>query len=331
MPTAESFTSLGAGNGLNVCTRRLDVSTFDHWTTFSGVTNSSPGASEEKIGESIALAAKYFWNTASFDVSGIGHNLDTQSSQIFNEEVTLNKFKLDFQDFTYEDQGPFEPRLRCLAGTAFPRYNPDDPDPDAGRYYYEVQNEVYDFSVGGPIFNPSPMVVRMYNGDTTDEGNFVGYGAAEKYASNQWSSIVPEFINQILAGGRYIQGKAKQNVFATLNICGALNDQEDSEGIVFKEQIVEIDDIYFVIGANVSWDPGTVDEEFTYEEDGEEYTVTRTSTVEKEITYSTGDSIKITSTRNSVLTDTGPAYDPYNDTVVATAKVKFDSLSFYTY
>ena len=331
MSKAEEFIAFGAGNGLNVCASRLDVSTFDNWTTFSGVTNSSPNASKKQIEKSIAIAAKYFWNTESFDISGIGYNLDSESSQTFSEKVTLNRFKLDLVEYAYEDQGPFEPRLRCVAGRAFPAYNPDVPDPDAERYYYEVQNEIYDFADGGPIFNPSPLIVRMYNGSTNDEGNFVGYGADEEFGSNQWNSILPEFINQILAGGRYIDGQAKQNVFATLNICGALNDREDSAGIVFKEKIIEIDGIYFVIGAKVSWDANTLDEQFTYEEEEQEYTVTRTSTVEKEITYSTGNSIKITSTRNSVLTDTGPRYDPYNDTVVATAKVSFDSLSFYTY
>lgn len=328
----ESFTHLGAGNGLNVCAKKLDVSTFDHWTTFSGVTNSSPDASEEKKWESIKLAAKYFWNTESFDISGIGYDLDSKSSQTFSEKVTLNKFKLDLVDFTYEDQGIFEPKQRCLAGTAFPKLiDPDNPDPDAERYYYEVQNEVYDFAEGGPVFNPSPLIVRMYNGDTDDEGNFVGYGADEEFGSNQWNSIVPEFINEITAGGRYIDGKAVESVFATLDICGALNIREDSEGFVWKEQIMKIDDIYFAIGANVIWGANTLNEEFTYEEDDQEYTVTKTSTVEKEINYSTGDSIEIIATRNSVLTDTGPRYDPYNDTVVATAKVKFDSLSFYTY
>ena len=330
MSTAEGFTALGGGNGLHKCVRRLDVSDYDHWTTFSGVSNSSPNASEAKINESIALASKYFWNTESFNFTGIGFNFSDGSSAPFDDEVILNMFKLDLYDFTWEDLGPYEPRLRCLADVTFPRNDPVQPGDD--RYEYVVQQDFEGYVNGGVGVAPSPLVARMYNGSTDDEDNFIGYGAAEEFAGNDWTAIVPVFINAAGVSGRFIEGQAREFVSCNLSFQGACNEStdEEEEGVEYNYTVTDFDGLHFVVSTRGSYDNNEYDEEFTYQEEEQEYTVNRYSTVQGSITF-TDNSVEVTATRNSVQTDTGDRYSPYNDTVVANLELKFDSLGFYDY
>tara|TARA_R110000803_G_C11979749_1_gene320610 strand:+ start:2055 stop:2774 length:720 start_codon:yes stop_codon:yes gene_type:complete len=63
MPTATPFTALGEGNGFPFCPARVDVDTFDYWTTFSGFNKNSTGSpSEQDIFDSLTLGMKLFWN-----------------------------------------------------------------------------------------------------------------------------------------------------------------------------------------------------------------------------------------------------------------------------
>lgn len=330
MSTAEGFTALGGGNGLHKCVHRLDVSDFDHWTTFSGVSNSSPNASEAKINESIALASKYFWNTESFNFTGIGFNFSDESSAAFDEEVILNMFKIDYDESTYADLGPYEPRLRCLADVSFPQNDPVQSGDN--RYEYVVQQEFEGNGSGSVTVFPSPMVARMYNGSTDDEDNFIGYGATEEFANNAYDFLVPEIINQAGVSGRFIEGEAEEFVSCNLSFVGACDEStdEEEEGVEYNYTVTDFDGLHFVIKTRGNYDPSEYDDEFTYEEEGQEYTVNQYSTVQGSITF-TDNSVEVTATRNTVQTDTGDQYDPYNDTVVANIKLKLDSLGFYTY
>ena len=329
MSTAEGFTALGGGNGLHKCVYRLDVSNFDHWTTFSGVSNSSPNASEAKINESIALASKYFWNTESFNFTGIGFNFIDGSSAAFDEEIILNMFKIDYDQYTYEDLGPYEPRLRCLADVSFPQNDPAQPGDN--RYEYVVQQALF-FSGSGSVVFPSPMVARMYNGPTDNEDNFIGYGATEEFFGNAWTIIAPVILNSADVSGRFIEGQASEYVFCNLSFSGAIAEytDEEEEGVEYNYTVTDFDGIHFVIKTKGFYNNNEYDTQFTYEVEEQEYTVNQYSTVQGSITF-TDNSVEVTATRNTVQTDTGDRYSPYNDTVVANIKLKLDSLGFYTY
>ena len=174
------------------------------------------------------------------------------------------------------------------------------------------------------------MVARMYNGSTDDEDNFIGYGATEEFANNAYEFLVPEIINQAGVSGRFIEGEAEEFVSCSLSFVGACNESTEEEGVEYNYTVTDFDDIHFVIKTKGSYDDSEYDTQFTYEVEEQEYTVNQYSTVQGSITF-TDDSVEVTATRNTVQTDTGDRYDPYNDTVVANIKLKLDSLGFYTY
>lgn len=69
MPTADSFTALGRGNGFPFCLTKRDVTALNdqwHWTTLSGVnadnyTSFSGESLQAKIDQSLAHAMKLYW------------------------------------------------------------------------------------------------------------------------------------------------------------------------------------------------------------------------------------------------------------------------------
>lgn len=75
MPEATPFTALGAGNGFPFCLSKIDVLAtgvglpFSKWTTLSGVSSDNPEPTQALIDESLILAMKLFWNTASVTAS----------------------------------------------------------------------------------------------------------------------------------------------------------------------------------------------------------------------------------------------------------------------
>ena len=141
MPPATEFTALGAGNGFPSCTDRVNVDTYDHWTTLSGVNKDnvagfSASQLEAKIKESLVKAMKLYWNgfSLAFSAEAAG---STQAASLSNVDVSLSDFA--------------EPRDRICAGA---RGTADD---GASSVFVDM---VLNFS------NPA----RLY-----DNGVFVGY------------------------------------------------------------------------------------------------------------------------------------------------------------
>ena len=78
MPTADSFTALGEGNGFAAFDyNRVDVSSFDFWVTLGGYAKTSSGnVTPEQINKSRINAMKLFWNVNSLTVaSTVGDNM----------------------------------------------------------------------------------------------------------------------------------------------------------------------------------------------------------------------------------------------------------------
>lgn len=169
MPEATPFNfagnpSGGFGSGFPYCPDKVDVSDFgfgqpyDYWTTLSGVNKDSPTTSEALIEESREHAMALLWNidgytgddsecTSTFDFGG-GENTAEVSFPVGSADATSGS--LD------------EPKDRvCIVEPASEKY--------------QVLDESTD-DVIAKVVCGAPEIVRMYNGDETDEDNFVGYG-----------------------------------------------------------------------------------------------------------------------------------------------------------
>ena len=74
MPTATKFEAEGVGNGFPSCRLEIEVSSYDRWTTFSGVNKDNVGSFDaeqlaEKIHLSHKLAANMYWNAYSMQAT----------------------------------------------------------------------------------------------------------------------------------------------------------------------------------------------------------------------------------------------------------------------
>ena len=86
---AESFTTLGAGNGFPYCLPTVDVSTLHPdkaWVTLSGFKESTGGSpSEASVAESKRLAMLYFWNAKTLGGSAYEFSMGTAQNPEVSE------------------------------------------------------------------------------------------------------------------------------------------------------------------------------------------------------------------------------------------------------
>ena len=83
MPVAIPFESEEVDNGFPSCLSIIDVSSYDRWTTLSGVNKDNVGSFtaselEDKIQESLVLAMKLYWN---------GFSVDAFAQGVFNSDI----------------------------------------------------------------------------------------------------------------------------------------------------------------------------------------------------------------------------------------------------
>ena len=149
-PISQHFMTRGAGNGFTSCLQKVRVSNFDFWTTLSGVSKVSPTTSDALIQESYILAMNLFWNM--------------EKTSFTATTVGTSGTHLAFIE---------NPKERVCESSL---YNFVDITSDGGG-----QTTLY--------IRMWLRIVRMYNGVTTDEVNFVGYGLkSEPYDSGIRSS-----------------------------------------------------------------------------------------------------------------------------------------------
>jgi hypothetical protein len=193
----------GVGNGFPFCPPKVDVSGFDHWTTLSGWskvdTPASDSAKATSIASSRAFAAKLFWN---IDGYATGECTVTTAQG----PTASIPFPVGSADATSGSLD--EPKDRaCYTG-----------DEDG----YIVHDEVLgtdDF--GDPLLYDldvhcgAPKIVRMYDGMTTNEDNFVGYGIDSlgdrifymevQSFPNPWSIDLISFGDDVYAASAYTE------------------------------------------------------------------------------------------------------------------------------
>ena len=167
MPIATPFRSFGSISdtdpnaalftGFPYCPESIDVSGFDYWTSLSGWskvnTPADDAAKAQSIEDSREIAMKLFWNYN-------GHSVDID----FSGDSTTLTIDIEQDEF---DAGsataPFEPEDRACSDSGW----------NAARL---IENAGYLHITGVGI-----LVKRMYNGSTSDESNFVGYGVVDTF------------------------------------------------------------------------------------------------------------------------------------------------------
>ncbi len=147
MPTATQFTALGSGNGFPFCLSKVNVSVYDHWTTLGGVNKDNPASSDELIRRSLEAAMKLFWNLDAINCDAKYLNSASVSSAVMGVTDGLGS--------------AIEPKDRVCKSDI--RSSTTDPN---GSYINEARV--------GSILN----IRRLYDGITSDEDNFIGYGAS---------------------------------------------------------------------------------------------------------------------------------------------------------
>ena len=192
MRTAESFNALGYGNGFMSCLTKVNVSTKDFWTTLSGVNKDSPATSDALIEESRRLAMLFYWNSYQLNITTYSYYDDGISVEIYDPfppptPVAINTVEYKWDRSAGENvAGEFTPKSRVC---------------DIDDYIV-----LYDF-YEGPIdrrervwFSPYN-VIRMYNGATTNEDNFVGFGLGDRaivaYFNHTYGTFVGYFWHDI--------------------------------------------------------------------------------------------------------------------------------------
>jgi len=150
MPEAAPFSTDGVYNGFPGCFEKVDVSSFDFWTTASGHKKDAVGSpSQASIDKSLQLVGKLFWNLYRLE-------LDCLIISGINPVTEL------IIDGDFDQAGaPIQPVERICSGSVT----------TLGEQFVNEVSVVADLRQGiGIGFS------RMYDGDTTDEDNFIGYG-----------------------------------------------------------------------------------------------------------------------------------------------------------
>ena len=202
MPIADSFTALGRGNGFPFCATKKDVSVFDNWITLGGV--SSGSASRSQINESLRNAMKLWWNlnsiTGTFSVTSTSSESGSVSVSATNHELILKRSG---------ESDPLVPRQRSCRGTSSSISNRDElvsifSESDSGP----SEDRLY----GGPAANGdinignNNFIVRMYNGSTDDEDNFVGYGVSRLVSTDTLATAGSSLASAGVLVGSYLNG-----------------------------------------------------------------------------------------------------------------------------
>ncbi len=162
MPFADKFTALGRGNGFPTCLQKVDVSEYDYWVTLGG-TQKGSSASESEKQLSLANAMQIFWN-----LYGVNGTASTEYTFESNGGVPVSLVVNDANVFSSSVSSDFPaPVDRVCAGLV----------PNKSARFQNSEEEVLVGGFSGIVADPE-LIVRMYNGDTSDEDNFVGYGCA---------------------------------------------------------------------------------------------------------------------------------------------------------
>lgn len=147
MPTAESFTALGVGNGFTACITKIDM------TESSGGTWAPPVINALTLKQAMNL----YWNL--YGIVGTASATGTAAS------ATVSDINIPDTDTP----------IKRVCGGSYSAF--EDDDPQTSDFPYASQS----------IFISSSGIIAMYDGDTSVESNFLGYSlgdVAVSFANN---------------------------------------------------------------------------------------------------------------------------------------------------
>ena len=154
-PIATPFNALGAGNGFTNCLSKIDVSNYDYWTTLGG---NQKGGSVTEQGKGLSEAMNLYWNYSKV--------IGNAESTLNGTTVSVTEATAGIYNFTPNSStsNPVPPKDRVCSVSL------------SGREVVELS--------GGPSGNTNYIAsftnrgtfVRMYDGATNNDNNFVGYG-----------------------------------------------------------------------------------------------------------------------------------------------------------
>ena len=179
MPTADSFTALGKGNGFPFCLPAVNVNDspdgtpYEYWITLGGTKKGGDSPTQAEIDLSLANAMKLFWNYNGHTFTRTNIRNDILRSYIdLTLDVDEDEYRTPSQgSFTKPFPFPAEPRSRVCASDGWT--NSDD----TPLFYYSVGNQT-----GQMQLRTTMSVVKLYEGSTGDENNFLGYGIQSQIA-----------------------------------------------------------------------------------------------------------------------------------------------------
>jgi len=153
MPIATKFEAEGVDNGFPECLQKVDVSLYNYDSAMT-----------------LAEVMSFYWNSYSVTMSAF---YSATSPEIFNGDVSDPS--VDDRLFNGADKNP-------------PGYTVGDREPvkrvcSGIGTSYKRQEDSVSFNGVDVRFSGTPNPIRLYNGDTSDEGNFIGYGLDGEIAS----------------------------------------------------------------------------------------------------------------------------------------------------
>ena len=170
--TATPFTALGAGNGFPFCPDKVNVFAYDHWTTLGGVDKSNPATSQELIEKSRKAAMALYWNFEGLKYNATQTNIKVVPNDgTYTATATITQYS---SDGTVDEVQPKDRVCGYMPLGAGAFDSDSDQDPEIQP---KVSADVTFQCV--PFFGTS--ICAMYNGVTSNESNFVGYGFGEYY------------------------------------------------------------------------------------------------------------------------------------------------------
>jgi len=209
----DSFTVLGGGQGFGFdsCVPKFDVSGYDYWTTFSGVSKTNPAATPALIHESRVLAMKLYWLGKKANVTCKYKFTDDPEKSRTATELGYDEYDISGSEVSADNSWEPTDRVCGLPRNWDCEPNPDPFFPDDCYSWAPVQiytGEGSDIYLRlFPVFRPYNGVLAMYNGDKNNEDNFVGFGGSQ---AKEWD---------MTAGGGFVSSYSSP--FITRCYCAA--------------------------------------------------------------------------------------------------------------
>ena len=173
MPTATPFTALGAGNGFPFCPVKRNVSVYDYWVTLGGYKKTDTGGpTQAQVDLSLKNAMQLFWNLDGWTgLLYFGAVIGGNPPDAPNASYEITSLSMKNGDWTVSGDRYYATKLDGTIEFDEPDFDPKDRVcyKSFKAIKYVAANAPSGISLGGYPF-------RMYNGDTSDEDNFVGYG-----------------------------------------------------------------------------------------------------------------------------------------------------------